>query len=273
VALAAAARTAGSRCVIHIHAHDLSTPRRGMATSYQILTRLCSGVVVLEDAAAAHVQGWAPHAQVVVIRNGVDTNRFQPGKQNETELRLALMGTIGHRKGVADLLEAMRRLPDTVKCDLVGGGAEEGRGAFEKIFDASADLRATGRMVMHGQLDREAAADVLRRASAFVLPSHAEGMPMALLEAMSCGLPVVVTDVGSMGEIVRSAQCGFVITPGDVDALVQQIGLLLDNKALRRALGAAARAAAIGQFGIEGATDRTLAFYRRAGLKVGPPDA
>lgn len=262
-ALAAAARAAGSVCVVHLHAQELSTRHRGMARGYRLLLRLSSGVVVLDEEAAAQILAWTPTASVAVIRNGVDTDRFTPGKASESGLRLVFVGTVGQRKGVADLLAAMRRLPEDVTCDVVGGGAEEGAPTFAEIFADAADLRAADRVTMHGELDREATIEVLHAASAFVLPSRAEGMPMALLEAMSCGLPVLVTDVGSMGQIVRDAHCGMVVSAGDVDGLLEQVGVLRDDRAMREGLGAAARAAAVSRFAIGECIDQTLAFYRR----------
>ena len=77
----------------------------------------------------------------------------------------------------------------------------------------------------------------LAQAALFALPSHVEGMPIVLLEAMSAGLPVVATRVGAVPAVVEPERSGLLVDAGDVDALASAIGRLLDDERLREAFG------------------------------------
>lgn len=77
---------------------------------------------------------------------------------------------------------------------------------------------------------------LLRKTDIFVLPSYAEGMPMSILEAMAYSVPVVVTPVGGVPEIVLDGETGLLVMPGDLDALCEKIALLIENVEYRNKL-------------------------------------
>src|SRR5207249_9601000 len=79
--------------------------------------------------------------------------------------------------------------------------------------------------------------ELLRDSDLLLLPSYTEGLPLSVLEAMACGLPVVCTAVGGLRDLVAEAENGFVIAPGDVDALTDLTARLLRNNTLRRQMG------------------------------------
>jgi glycosyltransferase involved in cell wall biosynthesis len=82
---------------------------------------------------------------------------------------------------------------------------------------------------------------MLAKADVFVLPSYNEGLPMALLEAMSWGLPVITTPVGGIPEVVSNTQNGLLVTPGDIQQLSEAMQSLIKEEKLRLSLGSAAR--------------------------------
>ena len=86
--------------------------------------------------------------------------------------------------------------------------------------------------------------ELLRQADLFWLPSEWEGLPNVVLEAMASGLPVVATDVGGTGELVRSGVDGFVVPKGDLESFVARSRELLQDDARRRQFGITARARA-----------------------------
>ena len=90
---------------------------------------------------------------------------------------------------------------------------------------------------------------LLGKAAIFVLPSYAEGLPMALLEAMSCGTAVIATDVGGVAEVVENEKNGLLVPPGDVRTLGWAINHLLTDCELRERLGKAGRAKVVSAFG------------------------
>jgi glycosyltransferase involved in cell wall biosynthesis len=136
------------------------------------------------------------------------------------------------------LLEAFARLSPALsnwRLAIVGGGDEE-KGLHEQV-------RALGiadRVDWHGRVANPFV--FYHAAGIFVLPSRSEGMPNAVMEAMSCGLPVVVTNA-SPGplDLVKDGETGLVVQAGHPDALARAIELLARNPTLRQRLGDAAR--------------------------------
>jgi len=117
-------------------------------------------------------------------------------------------------------------------------------------------------------IDADRKAEVLAATDVFVLPSYAEALPMAMLEAMAQALPVICTRVGAIDEAVTDGVEGFLIGPGDVDALAQRMATLAGDPQLRRRMGRAARRRVERQFSLETMVDRLAVIYERA---VGRP--
>lgn len=148
-------------------------------------------------------------------------------------VQVVSVGTLGHKKGTYDLLEAAARLrvrSAPVQFTLVGGGEV---GHFRELAE-SKGLGST--VTFAGPVTDDHRNEILKGADIFVLPSHAEGQPIALLEAMAVGLPIVSSTVGSIPEVIKEKN-GFLITPGDVDALVSCLERLVDDPDLREAQG------------------------------------
>jgi glycosyltransferase involved in cell wall biosynthesis len=147
---------------------------------------------------------------------------------------------------VPDLLEAARRA--RVPVDLVGGSGEEPAEAHQQMLATGRQMVEEGLAVFHGEVPRAKVQELLETTSVFVLPSHAEGLPVSLLEAMERGVPVVVTDVGGMGMVVRAARCGIVVPVADVDALAAAIGRIVADPELGRQMGASGRQAIVQEY-------------------------
>lgn len=94
----------------------------------------------------------------------------------------------------------------------------------------------------------------LQQGELFVLTSESEGLSIAMLEAMACGLPVVVTDVGELGDVVREGENGYLVEVGDVETLTKRLDALLSDPELRRRLGEAARSDVRSYAAVERAT-------------------
>lgn len=83
-----------------------------------------------------------------------------------------------------------------------------------------------------GWVNRDQRKELLEKSDVLVLPSYNEGLPMAILEAMSYGLPIISTNVGSIAEAVHNGENGFLVEPGNVAALEEAITILTDNEEL-----------------------------------------
>jgi len=123
-----------------------------------------------------------------------------------------------------------------------------------------------------GWLGPESKSAALAASTIFLLPSYHEGMPMALLEAMSWGMPVIATPVGGIPQIVTNEVNGLLIPAADVAALTTAIERLLQDPTLRVRLGNAARTTIVSGFSLEDAMRKLDNIYRRFGLvKRGEP--
>jgi len=94
----------------------------------------------------------------------------------------------------------------------------------------------------------------------FVLPTLKEGSPLVILEAMSCGLPVISTDVSGIPDILKDGYNGFLIQPKDVDGLYQKMNFLINDPKLRKIMGRNARQTAL-KFDWENVARKTIKFY------------
>lgn len=188
-----------------------------------------------------------PMPPVETLYHGVDHEPLiRAERANGTRESLGLpgdvliVGTVAHlkpHKGHRDLLEAASlvrdRHPD-VRFVLVGRGPlEGGLRQHARVLGLDGTVTFTG--------FRDDALSIVTMFDVFVLPSHHEGLPLALLEAMALGKPPVVTDVGGNPEVVRHGKDGLVVAPADPNALADAIVGLLDDEGWRRALGQAAR--------------------------------
>jgi starch synthase len=101
--------------------------------------------------------------------------------------------------------------------------------------------------------DRELIRRYLSAANVYVFPSRHEGLAVAPIEAMSCGLPIVASDVSGVGDVLDGpgGEAGLVVAPDDARALATGLGLLLDNEELSRSMGRLARARVEERFAID----------------------
>ena len=115
----------------------------------------------------------------------------------------------------------------------------------------------------------EAKDKALESADCMVLPSYAERLPMAILEAMACGLPIISTNVGTIPEVITDGIEGFLIEPGDIEALADRLVRLDRDKPLRRQMGLAGRELVRQQYSLDIMIKRLMDIYhdvQRKGL-------
>jgi glycosyltransferase involved in cell wall biosynthesis len=149
-------------------------------------------------------------------------------------LNLLFVGNLSARKGVPELLRAMA-LPSLatlpVTLTLAGGGA------LQEWRAMAAYLGVSRRVRFEGWADAPRLAQLLSQADALVLPSHDEGLPLAILEALAQGVPVVCTPVGEIPHQLQGGTHAFFVPPGDAPALSRGLARVLGDARLREALG------------------------------------
>ena len=179
----------------------------------------------------------------IVIYNGVDVQSIQAGAARREELRRALgidgfvvafMGRLAVAKGFVDLVRAAKgvREPGPRVSILSTGEIQEAdKARILRETERDSDKRIWIHLGPRG--DHLA---LLAAADAFALPSYKEGFPMSLLEAMAAGLPIIATQVGGIPELVRDTIDGFLVPPGDLNALSARLELLATDRDTRARL-------------------------------------
>jgi glycosyltransferase involved in cell wall biosynthesis len=244
-------------------------PRSGRAPAARtvpesMLARLLPGRFVTPCAALADYaihRVHVPPRQVTVVPNGVGPQWFRPrrGVGRASAITVAWFGVMAPVKRVPALVRAAAGVPD-VRLLLIGDGPE--RSEVERTI-AACGMR--DRVELTGFVDDPY--PLLARAGAFVLPSAAEACPMALLQAMAAGLPVIASAAGGIPEIVRHEVDGLLVPTGDDTALRGALRRLARDTGLRSALGAAARQRIADEFTLRRCTERLVAVYEDAATK------
>ena len=193
-----------------------------------------------------------------IIPNYVDTRLFHPAPLPEQEVDLIFVGRFVAQKNLAALLEAVA--PLDIRMLLIGGGKL--REPLQQRFD-----RLRGRVVWMGHVPNAALPSYLRRAKLFVLPSHYEGHPKALLEAMSCGLPVIGADVVGIRDVLRHGENGW-LCGTDAPSLRAAIQHLLARPGLRAKLGQNARRYVQEHFSLDKIANLEMAFLREVASRA-----
>jgi glycosyltransferase involved in cell wall biosynthesis len=175
--------------------------------------------------------------RVIVLPNPVKFPVEIPIRIDADQVVFVFLGKIGDRKGAFDLIHAFSALPSKHNVSLIIAGD----GEVAKARELVTSLQLNQYVTVLDWVDEAKRNELLKNANAFVLPSYNEGLPMALLEAMSWGLPTISTPVGGIPELVIPNQNGLSIQPGDVQQLSAAMKSLIEDEVLRRFLGDAAR--------------------------------
>lgn len=195
--------------------------------------------------------------QYELIYHGVPTEAFarvEPGRTDgDGPVTLLFVGRLVDGKGLFDLLDAFERL-EGAELDIVGDGP-----LYDDLADA-VDHRDLDGVSLLGYRDDVPA--VMARSDVLVLPSYREGTPRVITEAMASGLPVVSTDIAGIPDQVADDETGYLIEPGDVDALVEALRALIDDPERRRTFGERARDR-VERFDVDTAKENYRELYRR----------
>ena len=155
--------------------------------------------------------------------------------------------------GIRQLLD----LGINLKFDLVGEGPER-----QRLTYTIHDLGLNDHVTLHGRLPQEKIREILQNSDVYLSSSVSEGISNAVLEAMSCGLPVVTTECGGMREAVTNGSEGLIVPVRDSNAICLALAKLAGDNAMRSAMGIRARKTAIEQFNIKNQIKSFDQFFR-----------
>jgi polysaccharide biosynthesis protein VpsI len=227
--IAAVARLFRKPLIVHIHAYS---PESIFEQTPQWAVRCVIGgavrVIALSHSWADEIQTRFPHAQVQVIPNPVEI----PSTGSSTPPRKSVIlfaGKLEKRKGYDLLLEAA---PAILAKHPEVGFWFAGHGELDKAAAKAERLGIRSSVRLLGWTDNKALNELLREVRVFCLPSFNEGVPMAILEAMANGAPVVCTPVGGLPQLIVDGQNGFFCSVGDPKSIAEKITVLLNDPEL-----------------------------------------
>ena len=222
------------------------------------------GVVTVSQANADYIERTfqVHRSHIHVIPCGVDTTVFRPNGHSPSLHRPTILCVARHVsvKNLSMLLQACRLLRDqsvNFHCVMLGDGPLRGELEAQRLR-----LRLEDCVEFHGAVDQGEVLRFWQHADVGVLTSDNEGMPVSLMEAAACGVPVVATRVGGIPELVMEGVTGVLSPAGDAAEFAKSLELLLLDADLRRRLGSAARLRAEKAFSVTRQVDSLLTFWR-----------
>ncbi len=238
------------KVILHIHGADFDTFLDDIGSGWRkrVIKTLneVDRVVVLSESWKEFFLAHVPAEKIRVIVNPSET--YDPvyiERRNEV-IKVLFIGRIGQRKGAYDLIKAAGRIRSlNFALDLVGDG--EGDAIREIVHvDGLERIVHVYNWVSHVEIG-----GFYDKADILVLPSYSEGLPMSVLEGIGKGLPVISTNVGGIPEAVIDGHNGFIISPGDVNALAEKMSILIRDTELREEMGRKSLKIAGSKFSVE----------------------
>ncbi|MEW5985386.1 MAG: glycosyltransferase family 4 protein [Chloroflexota bacterium] len=222
------------------------------------ILRIATGVAVVSEPLLSFFQTLPIPLRLFLLYNPVACPRTPPERPADGRTVVLSLGRLSQLKGTYNLLRiaplVLQSCP-TAEFWLAGAG---------EVAEVQALLAAQpwGRQVkILGWLAGEGKAQALSQATLFLLPTYHEGLPLALLEAMAYGLPVVTTRVGGIPDVVSEGESGYLLRPGDVDGLARRVSQLVGDAELRQRLGSQARQVVLARFQVDSILQQVYTLY------------
>jgi len=222
-------------------AQTLSSSRR---IEMNLIRRSTCVTAVSEEVRGSLAEYNVNPRNVEVVYNGVDTKVFCPSSDDRIEGRILFVGRLDLRKGLYDLLEALK-LAEIRDLELLIVGKGPLEVSLSRHIQA---LSLSGQVRLVGHVPRPVLVRLYQTSEMFVLPSRYEGLPTVLLEAMSCGAPCISAAVGGVPEIVTNQVDGVMVPPASPTSLASAIRMLHEDPGLRADLGNEARRKIVSRF-------------------------
>ena len=245
--LSIAATASGSKVIVHAHTglsneatHESfspSSPERALLT---MLGRTSDLILVVADPGRRGLEPYVGRVRVEVLPNGINVADYDAQPPPEGEPMVVYAGALGVGKGLLDLLEAVQEIGLPPTRLLVVGGDNQ-RGTEDADFIRSRFRNAGYGQSLAGEVSAVELKRIMNMTHIMVLPSHSEGHPLVLLEAMASARPVVATEVGGIPQTISPGVEGALVPPHDIHRLAGALEELLLNPDMRRRMGRAAR--------------------------------
>jgi glycosyltransferase involved in cell wall biosynthesis len=252
-----------AKIVLHCHASQFPAFYQGRSTVLKGLVRRILSAADLLVVVAAHwseyFRSLCPDLSPLVMYNPVDVPSSVPA-QADREHAILTLGVLGERKGTYDILRAV---PVVLAADPDARFWLGGDGEVETVAAALAEVPWGSSVRLLDWVEGSLKEAYLDRAAVFLLPSYAEGLPVAVLEAMAHGLAVITTPVGGLPDAIEHGDTGIFVQPGDVAAIAAACVELLRDEGRRACLGSNARRRAQDQFEVGRVLEKLYQAYDR----------
>ena len=263
-------RAHGVKTVIHLHGSEFEkwyhTLKDKKQQKVRKMLREAEGFIVLGNKWNEAVKKIEPKTKTVVVSNTVKIPQEMVSWKDDP-FQILFLGVLIKRKGVADLLRAMKLLVKRGKAEnvhlvIAGSGQEE-----ERLHSICKKYQLDKYVEFAGWTDGDKKLSLMKQSQMMVLPSYNEGLPMAILESMSYGLPIVSTDVGDISAAVRDGENGYLIQPGDIEGLAAAMEKVYVSKEEYERLSKNSKKIATEEFADVTYFETLAELYRRSACK------
>ena len=223
--------------VIHLHGSEFKKwfdeSKRKTQKNICKLLRECNTVIVLGEKWNSTIKEIEPLTNTAVINNTVCVPN-ETVQWNENRFQVLFMGVLVQRKGVIDLIESINKL----KIDrhisnmyfVIAGAGKEKECLEKKVYECGLE----NYVEFVGWIEDKKKEELFKESQILILPSYNEGLPIAILEAISYGMPVIATNVGDVSAAVSDGQNGYLLYPGDISGMADKLVRLNDYKVFQR---------------------------------------
>lgn len=253
--------------VFHVHGSSFDTflesdSRLVRALQSAVFER-CDRIIVLSEYWRDELETRVPRDKLVVVPNAIDPDRFDP-EYDHDPTRLVFISSLIQRKGVSELIDAVDRLAaaDSYEFHLSIAGSGPLRESIEALATRHEHVS------YHGFVSEQEKCRLVSTSDVFVLPSHAEGLPIAMLEGMAGGNAVVATTVGSIPEVIDDAS-GILVEPGDSVALADAMRSLVGEPSTVGQMGRTNRSLVCDRYAWDTVTERIIDIYHEVVPRTG----
>lgn len=206
----------------------------------------CNTIMVPTQTFAQMLTKIGVRKKIVVVSNGVNTNKFIPGTKNteimskynlpQDKIIFFYLGRMDKDKNIGTIIKSLNLVFSNVHLVIAGQGAQE-----KELKNLAISLNTSPKITWLGQIPEEDLTKVYQATDCFVLMSPYEVQSIVTLQAISCGLPVICSNEGALPELCHDHENGFLIPTYDYKMLALKINLLTENENLRKEMGAQSR--------------------------------
>jgi N-acetyl-alpha-D-glucosaminyl L-malate synthase BshA len=226
-------------------------------------------IAVSEDLAKKMREYGVGQNKIVILKNAVDNKLFKPMRNEklrndygikEDEVLILFVGYLDIFKGIFEIIDAfceLHRHNKNLKLMMVGTGPKK-----TELKRKISKMGLENEVILTGALLHDQVVYYYQAADLFVLPSYTEGLPLSLLEAMACGLPVVASNVGGIPGVVEDGVNGYLVPSKDKGLLIQKLAILTSEEELRSKFGKKSSEIIEYEFNIKIKVDKLAELYK-----------